>query len=55
MELPDRGRVTSLVSKLPFASADPDPAFLLERKQGLEKYLQVDVKLAQCFCPSATL
>jgi hypothetical protein len=41
LELPDRGRVSSLVSRLPFASVDPDPAFLLERKQGLEKYLQV--------------
>ncbi len=33
--------MSSLVSKLPFASVDPDPAFLLERKQGLENYLQV--------------
>ena len=33
--------MSSLVSKLPFATIDPDPAFLLERKQGLEKYLQV--------------
>lgn len=35
--------MTSIVAKLPFASADPDPAFLLERKQGLEKYLQVSL------------
>ena len=43
------------MSKLPFASVDPDPAFLLERKQGLEKYLQVShysIKLDPLFLPT---
>lgn len=41
LDLPDRHGFANVVSKLPFTSKDLDPTALLERKQGLEKYIQV--------------
>ena len=41
LDLPEKGGVLRIVSKMPFASAEHDPAFLLDRRNGLEKYLQV--------------
>ena len=38
--LPKKRYLTNLMSKLPF-STDSDTTVIIERKQGLEKYLQV--------------
>ena len=41
MTLPEKHHLSSIISKLPFASAsDHDKTVVIERKQGLEKYLQ---------------
>lgn len=42
-ELPDKRGFENFVSKLPFTAKDPDPTIILERKQGLERYLQVQI------------
>ena len=44
LDLPERHGFANVVSKLPFTSKDLDPTSLLERKQGLEKYIQVWLK-----------
>ena len=41
LTLPDKHNLSNIVSKLPFTSSEPDTAMIIERKQGLEKYLQV--------------
>ena len=41
IELPNKRGFENFVSKLPFTAKDPDPTIILERKQGLEGYLQV--------------
>ena len=57
VDLPERHGFANVVSKLPFTSRDLDPASLLERKQGLEKYIQVRYicrtvvcLLSECLC-----
>lgn len=39
--MPDKRNFSSFISKLPFTSGEPDTTVIIERKQGLEKYLQV--------------
>ena len=46
--MPERHGFANVVSKLPFTSRDLDPATLLERKQGLEKYIQVLYSTCKC-------
>lgn len=41
LDLPEKRHFSSIISKLPFTSSEPDTAVIIERKQGLEKYLQV--------------
>ena len=44
LDLPEKHGFANVVSKLPFTSRDLDPTSLLERKQGLEKYIQVSYR-----------
>jgi len=41
LNLPQKRNFSNFISKLPFTSSEPDATMLIERKQGLEKYLQV--------------
>lgn len=41
LTLPEKRHFSSIISKLPFTSSEPDTTIIIERKQGLEKYLQV--------------
>ena len=41
LNLPQKRNLSNFISKLPFTSNEPDATMLIERKQGLEKYLQV--------------
>jgi hypothetical protein len=41
LDLPEKHGFANVVSRLPFTSRDLDPTALLERKQGLEKYIQL--------------
>lgn len=43
LSLPEKRNFSSILSKLPFTSSEPDTTVIIERKQGLEKYLQVRV------------
>lgn len=40
LELPEKRSFSSLISKLPFVTQDLDPTIILERRQGLERYIQ---------------
>ena len=43
LKLPGKHGLASLVTRLPFTSGSPDLTIILERKQGLQSYLQVCV------------
>uniref|UniRef100_A0A1X7V9E2 PX domain-containing protein n=1 Tax=Amphimedon queenslandica TaxID=400682 RepID=A0A1X7V9E2_AMPQE len=40
LSLPDRRIFSHIINKIPFSSGEPDPTTILERKEGLESYLQ---------------
>lgn len=41
LSLPDRKILSNIWTKLSFNSDEPDPTIILERREGLERYLQV--------------
>ena len=45
LSLPKKRGLSNVLSKLPFASSELETTVIIERKQGLEKYLQVCVPL----------
>ena len=50
MVLPNRRPLDHFMKMLPFTSDEPDLATILERRDGLERYIQVSVCVCVCVC-----
>lgn len=48
LTLPDRKILSNIWTKISFTSDEPDPTIILERREGLEKYLQVQCSYICC-------
>ena len=55
VNLPEKHHFSSLISKLPFSNSEHDTTVVFERKQGLEKYLQVSLFCSSILLPSLHL